>query len=197
MLMQQGGAGNMPAMQPGAQQASIAPISPQSQMQRSMTAPSMDDGMNSVMFENEQALPAYPPSAQEPRGQMDEDAYQYNSRPGSLDMTTPGDMASDDPVRDETEGELANVRAQMGGQMGDDEAGWEGEGTPTAKDLAYVKENPTDGVLADFFQTFPDYMRELVLSEGGDPSSSPDEYAMTDEDWEETQSGRTTRTDEK
>lgn len=158
MLMQQGGAGNMPAMQPGPQQAGGMGVAPMP-----MPAGEMPP------------MPPMPPGAPPPM--------------------------SDDPVRDETEGELADVRSQMNGQMGDDEyeegSNWEGDGTPSPRDLAKIKEAPTDGNLASFFQTFPDYMRELILSEGGNPSGSPDQYAMSDEDWEETQEGRSTQTDEK
>jgi len=162
MLMQQGGAGNIPAMQPGPQQAGGMGVAPQ--------------------------MPAYMDQAM-PQG-----------APMPAPTGDPRFSGAPDPLRDETEGELADVRQTIraGSMPGAEEGDWEGMGgKPTEADLEFLRENPTDGVLSDFFKNFPDYMRELILSEGGNPSTSPDEYAMSDEEWEETQSGRSTQTDEK
>lgn len=104
-----------------------------------------------------------------------------------------------DPVRDETEGELADVRSKMGaeGGAGDGDYEWEGNRTPTPADLEYVREHPTDSILHDFFQQFPDWTAEDILMRGGNPSESPDQYATSDEEWERMQSDRSTRIDER
>jgi hypothetical protein len=102
----------------------------------------------------------------------------------------------DDSVRDETEGELTDVRKTMGADE-DGDQDWEGDRTPTPADLEYVREHPTDGVLNSFFERFPDWTAEDILMQGGNPSSSPDQYAMDDEAWERTQSNRSTRIDER
>jgi hypothetical protein len=101
-----------------------------------------------------------------------------------------------DPVRDETEGELEQVRETMGADE-EGEQDWEGDRTPTPADLEYVRDHPTDGVLASFFERFPDWTAEDILMRGGDPSKSPDQYAMDDDEYAETQRDRSTRIDER
>ena len=99
----------------------------------------------------------------------------------------------DDPVRDETEAELATVRDTMGV----DEHGWEGDETPTEADLAYVREHPTDGVIASFLEQFPKYSAEDVMAQGGNPNESPDQYAMDDESFQALQANRSTSIDDR
>jgi hypothetical protein len=79
-------------------------------------------------------------------------------------------------------------RPATGGQ------GWEGEnkGVPTQSDLNYIQNNMTDGELASFFRTFPKYTMEDLMMRGGDPSRSPDEYAMDDSEWRRLNKGRRT-----
>jgi hypothetical protein len=100
-----------------------------------------------------------------------------------------------DPVRDETEGELAANHKEMMGEDGEQD--WEGDRTPTPADLEYIKEHPTDGNLSSFFERFPTWTAEDILMQGGNPSESPDQYAMSDEEWEGTQRDRSTRIDER
>jgi len=187
MLMQQGGGGmpggagmppgamppgggNIPMMQGGPQQAEIAPLSPQSQgMAQGGEPPPTGDFL--------------PPQMPMPQGEPPMEGIE-----GMMD----------DPRRAETEGELEDVRSQMqGASTEDDDYEWQGDETPTAMDMEYMKENPTDSVLHEFYTRFPKYMMELILSEGGNPRQSPDQYAMDDEEFENLQSDRSTMIDER
>lgn len=103
-----------------------------------------------------------------------------------------------------TEEELAQVQADMGASSNpedyaDHEMPWESNDTnvPRKEDLDYIKEHPTDGVLAAFFEAFPDWTREDLIAQGIDPSQSPDQYAMDDETWEQMQKSRRTQIDER
>jgi len=128
-------------------------------------------------------------------GPDDVDPMESYGKPG--DAEDPRFGPQDDPVRDETEGELGDARQAILSAQGDEEADWEGTRTPTDADLEYVREHPTDGVLNSFFERFPDWTAEDILMRGGDPSKSPDEYATSDEEWERMQSDRSTRIDER
>ncbi len=103
----------------------------------------------------------------------------------------------DDGERDD-EQMLESVQKSIGVD-GVDDYDWEGieDGVPSKADLEYVKENPTDGVLSDFFKAFPKYNSEDMLMRGGNPLHSPDQYAMDDDEWEELNKGRSTRIDER
>lgn len=103
-----------------------------------------------------------------------------------------------DPLRDETEGELADVRSKMGADEHDDDfEHWEGDESPSDSDLEYVREHPTDSILASFFKQFPTWTAEDILMRGGNPSESPDQYAMDDDQFAELQKDRSTRIDER
>lgn len=131
------------------------------------------------------------------------EAYLRQGRPDPTRMrhsTKDRFLEEVDPVREETERELDDTHKEMTGQHGDDEEGdWEGveSGSPSDADLEYIKEHPTDGNLASFFKAFPKWTAEDILRQGGNPSSSPDQYAMDDEEWEETQKDRSTEIDER
>jgi hypothetical protein len=126
----------------------------------------------------------------------DVDPMESYGKPG--DAEDPRFGPQDDPVRDETEGELDATRKEMMGEGEEDDlVGWEGEETPSEADLNYIKEHPTDGNLASFFKAFPTWTAEDILMQGGNPSESPDQYAMSDDEWEDTQRNRSTRIDER
>ena len=125
----------------------------------------------------------------------DVDPMESYGKPG--DEKDPRFGPQDDPVRDETEGELEAVREKMGAGEESGETDWEGDRTPTQADLDFIKEHPTDGNLSSFFQQFPTWTAEDILMRGGNPSESPDEYAASDEEWQGTQKDRSTRIDER
>lgn len=106
------------------------------------------------------------------------------------------DDRTDPDSRGETESEIDAVHQKINAGHEDD-YDWEGDRTPTEADLEYIRENPTDGNLESFFRKFPTYTAEDILQHGGNPSKSPDEYAMDDEEWEETQKDRSTEIDER
>jgi len=129
-------------------------------------------------------------------GPDDVDPMEAYGAPG--DEEDPRFGPQEDPVRDETEGELAaNHKEMMGEDEDSDFVDWEGDKTPSEADLNYIKEHPSDGNLASFFKAFPTWTAEDILMQGGNPSESPDQYAMSDDEWEETQKDRSTRIDER
>lgn len=213
MLMSQGGAmppggGNIPMMpQQGPQEAAIAAVSPQSQnsgmmgiglppQMASLMPPSgMPPGMASPAEVSESENME---SFRDPQGERSEYDPNFPEDYEEEDMESrevdPEEDDTGDPVRAQTESELDDVRNQMSTEDEDFESGGE---TPTQKDLDMLREHPTDGMIRDFAERFPKYIAELILMEGGDPSRSPDQYAMSDEEYAETQKDRSTRIDER
>jgi hypothetical protein len=136
-------------------------------------------------------------------------ATDYNVERGSPEETEALAMESygdprfgpvNDKLRTDTERELATTRKDI--MRGDElqEGGsreWEGDETPTQNDIDKLAESPTDGNLSSFFNAFPKYMMELAIQEGGDPKTSPDQYAMDDEEFEGLQRGRSTQIEER
>jgi hypothetical protein len=113
---------------------------------------------------------------------------------GSYDRS-PGEDKAARMAQDAVEGKGITYPSKSGNEMlrdatrrggGDPNGDWEGspDGVPTKGDLEAVQESPTDGNLASFFRAFPKYTMEDVMMRGGNPSGSPDEYAMSDEDFQ-------------
>lgn len=98
-----------------------------------------------------------------------------------------------------TEDELNQVHREINGA--DQGPPWDGtdERVPTAEDFAYLKENPTDGTISNFLETYPDWSREDLIKRGINPGASPDQYAMDDETWADLPENkdRSTRIDER
>lgn len=79
----------------------------------------------------------------------------------------------------------------------DDPVVWEGTYTPTDRDLAYVHEHPSDGVLNSFYMRFPTYTSEDMMMQSMNPYDSPDEYATDDKSWRRANRKRSTRIDQR
>lgn len=132
------------------------------------------------------------------RGDTIDDSGSYDDKPGEDKAAAMAqDAVEGKGVRYPSKGndmlrDAANrgmdSRPVTGGQ------GWEGEdkGVPTQSDLDYIQNNMTDGELASFFRTFPKYTMEDVMMRGGNPSDSPDQYAMTDQEFRRLNKGRRT-----